>query len=225
MGMLDQLAGDEPEEGFASGGKRGSSGGWAQRPKQTSTRRSKHQDQPTATPKGKPRDVSERTWGLAEHWLERGHAALRQRPAVSLPAFSTRLHQQIHASFDQGPQDVLATRGPDYVNEVVSRMIEFFWDSVQVGQGHHAALQFAFLADDWDGLRDMAETSIWVSYLKKHGKPVPAPTDDAERRERYEAAMGKIRIRRYLDEALAESEDSPPNGNTEVLNRFRKPIL
>lgn len=189
-------------------------------------RRGTRQSSPAPARNQRPAEVSERVWGLAEHWIERGTAALGKRPPVSLQEFSKRLGDTIRQTkpFQAALRPAAAAgvppweHGPDYVNDLLSRMVEMFWDGLEAGESNSAALQFRFLDDTWDGLLDAAQTSLRVARLRKHG--VVVERNDIPRTENpYLNHLANQRMRDYLEMALADDDGPSP-----VRNRtLRKP--
>lgn len=213
MAIYDTLTADEPQEESEYAPKRGANRG-------SSSTQGGHRHQQTHRPKNqRPADVSVRVWGMAQHWVDLGTAALGRRPKVNLEEFSKRLSSTIHN--DPEFRKILADKDRwGYVDDLLVRMIEMFWEDLD-GTGRSAS-QWTFLDDQWDDLRYDAATSLRVRYLKEHGRAVPPPVYDPEQRKPYEEAIKRAKIARFTREAL-ENADAPfPRADRkEVLNRWR----
>jgi hypothetical protein len=146
-------------------------------------------DIPRASRNTRPDEVTERMWGLAGQWLELGEARLGQRPAINLPEFAKRFAAKVNSdrellswAWKVYPGSRWST-GADFVNDVIVRMIELFWDHLTVEQTNTPSLQFAFLEDEWDEWAYQALTSLKVAYYRENGtweKPVlPSAVFDA----------------------------------------------
>lgn len=144
--------------------------------------RSHHPEFPTPAQKNtRPPEVSERVWGLAEQWLEMGEAQFGKRPPVSKVEFSKRLDTRILADerlqrwlriSPERWQEVFPgvwNSGIEFVNDVLYRMLELFYENLTEDQKNTSALQFAFLNDEWDEWSYHAVTSVQVKWFKTNG--------------------------------------------------------
>lgn len=210
--QFDELAGDTPEERPKRGLSRsGSRFGSRQERVARSSQRSYSPRERTGP--SRPAEVSERVWGLAEFWIQRGEVALGTRPAVNLPEFSKRLQAAIQADQDirkaierpegQNPAEV----GPEYVNDLISVMIENFWDTLAEGDKTHH--QFKFLRDDWDDLYVAAETSLRVKRILKN--PVVVTTSAVPKQDNpYLQKIAEDHMKHYLEAVQEPIEDVLP---------------
>lgn len=149
------------------------------------------QDQPRSKSTQRPDEVSERVWGLAEQWMEAGEAHFGRRPPVNQAGFSKRLKAKINSDpqllpwLKKGPgyweRFETWDDGFEFVNDVVARAIEMFYEYLTEDQKNSAALQFAFLNDEWDEWIYQAIDSVKIRWIKTnvsddHWKPMTLPT-------------------------------------------------
>ena len=164
----------------------------------------------------KPAEVSERVWGLTEHWLERGTAALGKRPPmVNQAEFAKRLDAVIKT--DRPTVKLLRQRGPDHLNDIVSRMIDIFWAEIEKGE-EHGVHQMLFL-DVWGSLLDRAQTQFMVDWLKVHGEAqeyAPVARED----NAYLQVRDAQHMRNFIARVQEETEP-PAKPASDSLNRFR----
>lgn len=209
---------------------------WDDKPAPTSRHQPRHkrprrESRPEPVRNQRPDGVSERVWGIAEQWLETGKATTGERPPVRLPEFSQRLHERIQRTkfialvLTERTDEfsMVFERGPDYVDDLLARMVEIFWDTLEVGT-RNSSLQFAFLNDDWDLLVEQARSSLQVRWIKVHGKPTVGPKHWHKDENPYLALLREQRERAWLErcEREAEQEPPPPRGSrNDSLDRFR----
>lgn len=178
MGTLEELApeeGDEPQHRY--GRSKSKPTKKDKKPKQDTT--TGDQPQSRGQKNVRPEEVSERTWGLAEQWLEMGLGHFGKRPPVNKQEFSKRLDAKIKGDpnltkwlkmkpefwADTGKWD----NGGDFVNDVVSKMIDLFYKYLIANQTNTSALQFDFLNDEWDEWAYQAETAVRMDWNREHG--------------------------------------------------------
>lgn len=108
----------------------------------------------------KPVEVSDRVWANAQDWKDQGREIFDRPVPVNQVQFARRLNGAILK--DKFAQRILRERGPEWLNEVIDRMIKTFWASLEVGDENTSSLQFKFLSDDWDELLYRAHNSVLV---------------------------------------------------------------
>lgn len=195
--------------------RKSTSKGW--QPRQERRSRQQTYDRPKSSSKTKPAEVSDRVWGLAEHWMERGTAALGKRPPmVNQAEFAKRLHAAIQA--DRATVRLLRERGADHLNDILARMVDIFWAEIERGQ-EGAVLQMLFL-DSWDALMDRAQTAFMVDWLKDHGKTQDY-TPVAKDGNKYLETLEAQHLARFMRRVQEETEP-PRKPASDSLNRFRK---
>lgn len=180
-----------------------------------SSRGSRQQDRPKNV---RPAEVSERMWGMAEQWIDLGTAALGHRPPVNLEEFSKRFSST--ARRDPEVKRMFKARGMEYVENVLVRMIELFWESGDPNRSAGTS-QFVFLHDEWDDLIYDAETSLEVRRRKAIGRTIPAPVYDQEAIRAHEERMKQFKIQAWCREVLAKEPAPIRKGNPEAMRAFR----
>lgn len=163
----------------------------------------------------KPTEVSDRVWANAQDWKDRGRDVFDRPVPVNQGQFAKRLNEKIKA--DKDLQKSLRKHGPEYVNDLLSWMIEKFWSNIEVGQDNTSALQFAFLNDEWDDLMYRGETYLHVKQMKESidaqdGKATTKPFINWDRmssiREAKEQAAEDLK--RAIEENRLDMEEADP---------------
>lgn len=198
--------------------------------------RTRSQPQSKAQPQQqRPADVSARVWGLAEQFLEEGQAACGAHLPINKVKFARRLSDRING--DKEIQDLLRHRGPDWVNDLVSDMIQRFWTGLQEGAHPVGVLQFVFLDEDWPDLLEDARVNANLrivlggletgeTAVRGHSAKFAAYAE--RKRQEMEAAKAEQQAvqeeyRRDLEELGINDLPEPPEPNRETpesLKRF-----